>query len=340
MRALLTPYPQRDAHIVIFKPGSELMGLFGHQRVLISTVPEELKDFPIGKIPTVSQNLADDQRLHAFFGHEKVIRAAGGLWGLKEWLEGKPSCQWEKGNSGFHDKNLSVMDYDNSAVRLCWHHAHKFRETALPELDRLAACNLAEWVVKVAINALQLPQGHQLSFYELCWWALMNGVIDVMPDSAARHALRWKPAAAIKPVGKESDIVPEEPPAKVLVERTEPVKAVLYLAVDPETNESYMLRPKRRRWENAKYTQWVKRQPCCGCGNQADDPHHITGNGLGGMGTKPHDMFVIPLCRRCHDKLHANAPAWEEENGSQADLVLKIIDSALAMGVIATGKQK
>ena len=24
-----------------------------------------------------------------------------------------------------------------------------------------------------------------------------------------------------------------------------------------------MLRPKRRRWVNEKYTRWVKTQPCC-----------------------------------------------------------------------------
>ena len=41
------------------------------------------------------------------------------------------------------------------------------------------------------------------------------------------------------------------------------------------------------------------------CGNQADDPHHIIGHGLGGMGTKADDLFVIPLCRKCHNELHA-----------------------------------
>ncbi|MGC6386550.1 DUF968 domain-containing protein [Ewingella sp. S1.OA.A_B6] len=340
MRALLTPYPQRDASIVIFKPGTALMGLFAHKRLLISTVPEELKDFPIGEIPAVTQSLVDDQRLHGFFTNDRVINAAGGIWGMKSWLEAMPCCQWKNAPDGYHDNNLGVLDYDNSAVRLCWHHEHKLGQMILPELDRLAYQNLAMWVVHTALHRLKLPQGHQLSFFELCWWAVTIGVIDVMPDSAARHALRWKPAEPIKSVGRESDIVPEDPPAKVLAERTEPVKAVLYIAVDPETPESLMLRPKRRRWESAKYTQWVKRQPCCGCGDQADDPHHITGNGLGGMATKAHDLFVIPLCRRCHDALHANTKGWEEENGNQILLVLKTIDSALAMGVIATGRQK
>jgi len=340
VRALLTPYPQRDANIVILKPGRALMGLFSHQRLLISTVPEELKDFPIGEIPAVSQSLVDDERLHGFFTNERVIGAAGGAWGMKSWLETMPCCQWENTPDGYHDNNLGMLDYDNSAIRLCWHHEHKLRQMILPELDRLAYQNIATWVVHTAQHRLKLPQGHQLSFFELCWWAVTAGVIDVMPDSAARHALRWKPAEPIKPVGREADIQPEAVPVEVLVEKAEKVKPVLALAIDPETPESFMLRPKRRRWVNPNYTQWVKRQPCCGCGNQADDPHHITGYGLGGMATKSHDMFVIPLCRRCHDALHANTSAWEEENGSQAVLALKTIDSALAMGVITTGKAK
>lgn len=61
---------------------------------------------------------------------------------------------------------------------------------------------------------------------------------------------------------------------------------------------------------------------------------------LKAMRTKAHDMFVIPLCRQCHDKLHANTAEWEEENGSQLLLAMRTMDSALAMGVIATGKAK
>lgn len=38
----------------------------------------------------------------------------------------------------------------------------------------------------------------------------------------------------------------------------------------------------------------------------ADDPHHLIGHGQGGMGTKAHDLFVLPLCRKHHDKLHAD----------------------------------
>jgi hypothetical protein len=90
---------------------------------------------------------------------------------------------------------------------------------------------------------------------------------------------------------------------------------------------------------NEPYTKWVKAQACEGCGNHADDPHHITGHGLGGMGTKPHDLFVIPLCRQCHDELHADTVAFEKKHGSQLEMLVRTQDRALAIGVIATGKK-
>ncbi len=95
-----------------------------------------------------------------------------------------------------------------------------------------------------------------------------------------------------------------------------------------------MLRPKRRRWVNEKYTRWVKTQPCACCGKPADDPHHLIGHGQGGMGTKAHDLFVLPLCRKHHDELHADTVAFEEMYGSQLELIFRFIDRALAIGVL------
>ncbi|HAX7136996.1 TPA: phage N-6-adenine-methyltransferase [Escherichia coli] len=112
-------------------------------------------------------------------------------------------------------------------------------------------------------------------------------------------------------------------------------KKVLALKVDPESPESFMLRPKRRRWVNEKYTRWVKTQPCACCGKPADDPHHLIGHGQGGMGTKAHDLFVLPLCRKHHDELHADTVAFEEKYGSQLELIFRFIDRALAIGVLA-----
>lgn len=117
------------------------------------------------------------------------------------------------------------------------------------------------------------------------------------------------------------------------------VEPVVTLQADPDSPEAFMLRPKRHRWENTHYTRWVKHQTCLGCNKPADDPHHITGHGLGGTATRSHDLFVIPLCRQCHDSLHANTPAFEAQNGTQLELLFRFLDRVMAIGVIkAAGK--
>ncbi|WP_312976390.1 DUF968 domain-containing protein, partial [Atlantibacter hermannii] len=145
------------------------------------------------------------------------------------------------------------------------------------------------------------------------------------------QAMRMPPQI-IESVTREADIMPSVPATSIVEEA---VKQVLALKVDPETPESFMLRPKRRRWQNEKYTRWVKSQPCACCGKTADDPHHLIGYGQGGMGTKAHDLFVLPLCRTHHDELHADVGAFEAKYGTQPELLLKTLDRALAIGALA-----
>jgi hypothetical protein len=83
------------------------------------------------------------------------------------------------------------------------------------------------------------------------------------------------------------------------------------------------------------YLSYVKSLECCGCGSQADDPHHVIGAGLGGgMGTKPSDMAVIPLCRVCHEELHDSPADWELLRGSQWLWVYLTLEQARGEGVL------
>ncbi|ECE6306403.1 hypothetical protein DQC20_25425, partial [Salmonella enterica subsp. salamae] len=173
---------------------------------------------------------------------------------------------------------------------------------------------------------------HAVTLPELCWWMVRNDLAEVLPESAARKALRM-PKAIVQSATCESEIVPSVPATSIVQDKA---KKLLALRVDPESPESFMLRPKRRRWVNERYTRWVKSQPCACCGKQADDPHHLIGHGQGGMGTKAHDLFVLPLCRTHHNELHADTVAFEEKYGSQLELIFRFIDRALAIGVIAT----
>ncbi len=113
----------------------------------------------------------------------------------------------------------------------------------------------------------------------------------------------------------------------------ESLKSVLNLSVDPEPPASFMKKPKLQRWESVKYLQWVKSQPCCVCGATADDAHHIIGYGQGGIGTKAHDLFTIPLCRVHHSELHNDPKEWEREHGSQIVFLFRFLDRSLGLGV-------
>ncbi|WP_145531922.1 DUF968 domain-containing protein [Yersinia kristensenii] len=341
MRALLTPFIQRELGVVILKPGVDLLPYMSG-RLLVATEPEEFKSLPAGRLPFVDQQLANDPRLLPFFEHERVIRAAGGPQVLGAWVQRLKECQWHASDDT-HVSNLTTLRYGQSWICLCWHHDNRLREQTLPRLNQLATSNIITWVIETVRGYFRFPEGHQLTLPELCWWAVVNEVYDLLPDSIARSSLHMPPAIIETGGTKESDITwspaPQEVVAKKVAKANPPsevaVKPALALKVDAEPLAGFMLRPKLRRWENRRYLQWVKSQPCCGCGNGDCDPHHIIGHGQGGMATKAHDLFTFPLCRNCHDELHANQRAWEEKYGSQIVLLFRFMDRSIGIGALA-----
>lgn len=337
MRALLKPYPQRELGIVQFALPADMVKFFSSKRLLITNEPADLHTAPDGLVPAEAQSLSRDPRLSGFLSSPEVIGKVGGMAALTLWVKRHRACECPDYNGEYHHQELNQVIRGRGVVCLCWAHDNEFHGKESPKLDATAQVNAAEFVTEAIRYRYGLPDGRHLTLPELCWWAVSKGLVHLLPEEVVCAALGMK----YNPPGgqrKEADVNPwEKQPREELANN---IKPVLALAIDPETNESYMLRPKRRRYENTQYTQWVKRQPCCACGNGSDDPHHITGNGFGGMATKAHDLFVIPLCRGCHDSLHKDVAAWEAEHGTQEHLLLTTLDRALAMGVIATGKAK
>ncbi|EEC7407848.1 DUF968 domain-containing protein [Escherichia coli] len=349
MRVLLRPVPVPELGLVVLKPGRESMPVFHSTRVLVEAEPKSMRGLPSGVVPAVRQPLSEDTSLLPFFSDERVIRAAGGAGALSDWLTRRiKTCQWP--HSDYHHSETVVHRYGAGAMVLCWHCDNQLREQSSESLEQLAQQNLAAWMIDVIRHALNGTQERELSLAELCWWAVFNQVADVIPDAVASRSLGL-PAERIRSVYHESDIVPGEQTAtSILKQRTKNIapsrhahqqqispqsKPVVSIAVDPESPESFIKRPKRRRWTNEKYTRWVKAQPCACCGKPADDPHHLIGHGQGGMGTKAHDLFVLPLCRKHHDELHADIVAFEEKYGSQLELIFHFIDRALAIEVLS-----
>lgn len=330
MRALLNPVVVTELGLVMFRPGASLLPHFRRGRMLLENEPERLAGMPNGELPPAEQPLAEDPALAGVFENEAVLRRAGGINGLESWLGSGNGCQWP--HESWHDENLTTMRHAPGAIRLCWHCDNILREHSTEQLAAIARANCAAYILTTARRELGFDDSHSLTLPEFCWWLARNGLADVLPEEAARQVLLM-PKPVIKSVTRELDLVPGMPQAREIVE--EVAKQVLALRIDPETPESFMLRPKRRRWENEKYTRWVKAQQCMCCNNPADDPHHLIGHGNGGMGTKAHDLFVIPLCRAHHDALHADTVAFEEKYGSQLVLLFRFLDRALAIGVLA-----
>ncbi|EFH3054983.1 TPA: DUF968 domain-containing protein [Escherichia coli] len=347
MRVLVTPEIAHRLGIVLFRPGPDAMPLFMQGRVLVEPEPKSMRGLPSGVVPAVRQPLAEDKSLLPFFSDERVIRAAGGAGALSDWLlRHVKSCQWPHGD--YHHSETVIHRYGTGAMVLCWHCDNQLRDQTSESLEHLAQQNLAAWMIDVIGHAVSGTQERELSLAELSWWAVRNQVADALPEAVLRRSLGLR-AEKIRSMYRESDIVPGEQTAtSILKQRTKNLaplphahqqnppqeKTVVSIAVDPESPESFMKRPKRRRWVNEKYTRWVKTQPCACCGKPADDPHHLIGHGQGGMGTKSHDIFTLPLCREHHNELHVDPLAFEEKHGSQVDLIFRFLDHAFATGVL------
>lgn len=329
MRALLKPVIIPELGLVAFRPGSQLLPYFHRGRMLIENEPERLADLPSGEIPPAEQPLAEDPALRSVFTDEAVLRRAGGLSGLEDWLLRENSCQWS--HESWHAENITTMRHAPGVIRLCWHCDNLLRDQHSSAVEVIALANCAAYILTAVRRELGFDDTHALTLPELCWWLARNGLADAIPETAARQILRL-PKPVIQSVTREADIVPTRGPSEIVQETA---KKILALRIDPETPESFMLRPKRRRWENPTYTRWVKAQRCACCNNPADDPHHVIGHGQGGTGTKAHDLFVLPLCRAHHDELHRDPVAFEAKYGSQLTLLFRFIDHALAIGVLA-----
>lgn len=344
MRALLKPVIVREMGLIMLKPGSELFGLFHHGRVLIEKPPEYMTRWPSGKIPDARQPLAEDGGLAPFFTDERVIRAAGGITALEEWLCRRVShCQWP--HSEYHHSELVNMRHEPGAIRVCWHCDNQLREQTTEQLSALARKNLIEWVIDNVLTALRCGKDRELSLAELCWWAVYSGIAAAIPEGVACRALAL-PNEPLQSVYKDSEIVPSVPATSILEKRLEllpgdfisvmpATKPVVTLNVDPESPQTQMKRPKRIRWVKPEYLRWVKTQPCECCGMPSDDPHHLIGHGQGGMGTKAHDSFTLPLCRKHHTELHNDPIKFECKYGSQLEMLKNVLDRAFALGVLA-----
>lgn len=77
-----------------------------------------------------------------------------------------------------------------------------------------------------------------------------------------------------------------------------------------------------RKWLDA-----VRDMDCLICDNTPCDPAHIRTGGGGGMGLKPPDDMVVPLCHEHHHEQHqiGERRFWSTYMGQDPDLALRVL---------------
>ncbi|MHX10271.1 DUF1441 family protein [Escherichia coli] len=182
MRVLLRPVLVPELGLVVLKPGRESMQVFHNPRVLVEPEPKSMCGLPSGVVPAVRQPLAEDKSLLPFFSDDRVIRAAGGVGALSDWLlRHVKSCQWPHGD--YHHSEIVIHRYGTGAMVLCWHCDNQLRDQTSESLGQLAHQNLSAWMIDVIRHAISGAQERELSLAELSWWAVRNQVADALLDT-------------------------------------------------------------------------------------------------------------------------------------------------------------
>ncbi len=347
---ILKVFPIPELGELLVRPGVKLLNQLipnlGGQRMLLMPVPRNLVNAPSGAIefnpsPEFRGCVDDDTRLVEFFAHESVAKVLGS--DFKFWLERISTCQAFDGE--FCDKNLTHVETDNGAIRLCWHHDNQYRnnelsETRINELNQVSNKNRLEYALARIRVHLGMDSNYPLNHADVCFWAILKGVYELLPEEFVADALKRK----TNPLPKKSIGYREAPEEfhteSATSELSRLSKVVKVLEVDDEPFMMYMARPKEIRWESEKYLKFVRSLPCVVTGKSSGDydqvvAHHLIGYGEGKMGGKAHDIFTFPISIDEHRKLHDNVTEWEERNGSQLYHVKETIKKAFNLGALS-----
>ena len=76
-----------------------------------------------------------------------------------------------------------------------------------------------------------------------------------------------------------------------------------------------------------KWLDHVREMNCMICNATPCDPAHIRVGGGGGIGMKPHDNHVVPLCHEHHREQHqiGERRFWSEACQRDPDLALRLL---------------
>ncbi|TNH06649.1 DUF968 domain-containing protein [Testudinibacter sp. TR-2022] len=331
---LLTPYVQNEVGIAFVRMPKDSVHFFKN-RILIIPAPAEMDAQKSGSVKwqgAMSQT-AMSAEVVKFIRDHKVRLRVGGIGGLQYYVSQIKQCQLR--DSDYCHQQLTVTEIYDGMIRTCWWHDTEIRAGRfnVAEVKALVAANWDNFVAGKIKQRLAKAATHTLTFADITLWAILERVTALLPEAGLRHLLHLPPQVDL---GKESTIGFETYPHDDIQKLAKPI---VELVADGDPPAQYMLKPKPLYFRSEKWLRWVKSQPCVCCGQQADDPHHLIGQGSGIMGGKADDLDVIPLCRQHHDELHRDPQAFEVRYGSQKELWHDFFIHSIKIGAVAEWKK-
>ncbi|ENJ5738459.1 DUF968 domain-containing protein [Salmonella enterica subsp. enterica serovar Newport] len=341
MKAVITPFVQKELGLATFKVDDDVARLISSGRKFImEPVARELVDHMEDGVIHTEQSMAANESLRPFFMSEELFRRIGGIESLKDYLRSNVAC-CQSPDRDWCDNKLAYTERNNSAVVLCWHHDNHYMMRGFAELEETLYRNRVNWILDKARSEMGLPDSRDLSIQELCWWAFMRNMIEVMPEEVCRIAINKQKAAEEQPGPmKEADIKPYDDRAiayiRMMEEKAAPMREkICPVDTDPDPGMAYYKRPKLQSLKLPDYLAFVSSRPCCGCGasgnNARISPFLVQSRRL-----CAHDIYAVPLCHQCQTEIARDRTEWENKHGKLVVHQRLFFDYALGIGAITS----
>ncbi len=125
------------------------------------------------------------------------------------------------------------------------------------------------------------------------------------------HCPRTVPLSRVTPKRESKTLSVEAPQLRSLADMVAPIQRVYDQSLRPV--------PKPVTLRSEPYLAYVRKHPCCFCGNGPSEAHHWSHHG-GVMGAKVDDYRTVPLCQEHHRYWHDHGtlPGMDRDTSEQA----------------------
>lgn len=274
----------------------------------------------------------DDSTLVSFFADRDVQKLIGPT---SRYVDSLNKCQLA--DNGYCDHNLKTRTTGEGAIRLCWHHDN-LADTD-PNAFRIARLNSVRHGLQRVSHQLHgsvVP----VTEADLCWWAVRNGVFELLPQSILDRQFPRKATSKRLGLTGSIDTDARYNPETQQDQLARLAKPAVLFSIDSDPPAMYMRNPKAQRWQSNEYIDFVLKQRCSVCGEPAEVAQHVIGHGEMKMGETGIDFFTFPLCKSHAKELRNNPLKWEGKHGNQLFHMKTTLKQAFDLGAIRKGDKQ